>query len=271
MNLFKLAALFSTLLLFANPGGSLGLNQSEAKRTPVLVELFTSEGCSSCPPADAFLVRLEEEQPVADGQIIALEEHVDYWDHQGWNDPYSSADWTARQEGYVDHLKEKSSFTPQIIVDGQHSVSGGREREILRAIMQASHEPRADLSLKEESASTGQVNLRLRVGKFTATPGDLPEVWLAVAERNLSSSVTGGENAGKELRHSAVLRSLKRVGAATAAGESSYEGAAVIKLKHEWKRENLEWIAFVQEKKSRKVLGAAALKPAGLPHSDRWG
>jgi hypothetical protein len=263
MRFFTLAALCSALLAFANPGGSRGRSQSEAKRTPVLVELFTSEGCSSCPPADAFLARLEQEQPLAESEIIALEEHVDYWDHQGWNDPYSSADWTARQVVYVDHLREKSSFTPQIVVDGEHSVIGGREREILQAIMDASHEPRADVSLTEESEAAGPVNLRVRVGKFTATPGDLPEVWLAVAERNLSSSVTGGENAGRELRHSAVLRSLKKLGAATATGESSYEGAAAIKLKREWKRENLEWIAFVQEKKSRKVLGAAALKSAG--------
>jgi len=262
MRLFKLAALCSAVLALANPGGSRGRSQSEAKRIPVLVELFTSEGCSSCPPADAFLAQLEKEQPVAGSEIIALEEHVDYWDHQGWNDPYSSADWTARQVVYVDHLKENSSFTPQIVVDGQHSVIGGREREILQAIMDASREPRADVSLTEESGAGGPVNLHVRVGKFTATPGDLPEVWLGVAERNLSSSVTGGENAGKELRHSAVLRSLKKLGTATAPGESSYEGAAAIKLKREWKRENLEWIAFVQEKKSRKVLGAAALKSA---------
>lgn len=229
------------------------------KRQAVLVELFTSEGCSSCPPADDFLARLDKEQPVAGAEIIALEEHVDYWDHQGWNDPFSSADWTARQVEYVNRFRGNSAYTPEVVVDGQKSVVGGREREVFQAIAELSREPRTELNLKVQSSAKGAANLVVRVGKLAATPGDLPEVWIAVAERELASSVSGGENQGRELRHSAVLRSLKKIGVATAAGESSYDGAAQIKLKKEWKRENLQWIAFVQEKKSRKILGAASL------------
>jgi pimeloyl-ACP methyl ester carboxylesterase len=88
---------------------------AKTKAQPVLVELFTSEGCSTCPPADALLARLEKDQPVEEAEIIAVEEHVDYWNQQGWMDPFSSAEWTLRQQQYISRFKEKSVYTPQMV------------------------------------------------------------------------------------------------------------------------------------------------------------
>src|SRR5262249_54065523 len=108
-----------------------------AARKAVVVELFTSEGCSSCPPADAFLARLENEQPVENAEILALEEHVDYWNSQGWVDPFSSVAMTERQRGYAFALGTGSAYTPQMIVDGHEQFVGSREREALGTIEQA--------------------------------------------------------------------------------------------------------------------------------------
>src|SRR5580692_3728149 len=120
---------------------------AQPDRTPVLVELFTSEGCSSCPPADALLSKLEEVQPVTGAEIIGLEEHVDYWNHDGWEDLYSSSEWTLRQQEYVARFKGKSPFTPQMIVDGQREFTGNNSREAIDAIQEASHRAKTQVSI----------------------------------------------------------------------------------------------------------------------------
>src|ERR1700674_652964 len=102
-------------------------NAQAGVRAPVVVELFTSEGCSSCPPADALLARLAEQQPVGNAEVIALEEHVDYWDHEGWIDPFSSGQWTQRQQLYASGFADHGVYTPELVVDGRSGFVGSRE------------------------------------------------------------------------------------------------------------------------------------------------
>ena len=231
---------------------------------PVVVELFTSEGCSSCPPADALLLKLETSQSVAGANVIAIEEHVDYWNHDGWIDPYSSADWTQRQIDYVTHFKDKEPYTPQQIIDGQVELTGGQEDKTAQAVAQAIAQPKTEVTLATANSSSEGTQLNVRIGKLLGgTDRDSAEVWLAITESGLTSSVDAGENAGKNLRHASVLRSLHKIGVANAKNDSAFESSQKVKFKSSWNRQHLQLAVFIQEKKSMKILGAAAIPVSG--------
>lgn len=232
-----------------------------ASVSPVVVELFTSEGCSSCPPADTLLAKLAEKSPLGNAQVIALEEHVDYWDDQGWRDPFSSHDWTERQYAYAGMLKNGNPYTPQMVVDGTKEFSGGRAQQAVQTITEEAAQVKIPVTLSQGNESKpGTENFSVQVGKLTPPPkGGGAEVWLAITETGLHSSVTRGENAGHELQHAAVVRSMRKIGEAKADRDISFAGDTAIKLRGDWKRENLRAVAFVQEKNSMRILGAAEI------------
>jgi hypothetical protein len=228
--------------------------------SPVVVELFTSEGCSSCPPADALLMKFENVQPVQGAKVIAIEEHVDYWNHDGWIDPYSSADWTQRQVDYVLKFKDKTPYTPQMIVDGQTQLTGGQEPQASAAIQQAAKQPQTDITVAPGDSSGNSQDFKVHVGKLVGNSDkDSAEIWLAITESGLASSVKAGENAGRDLRHAPVLRSLHKIGTAKGNGDATFDSSAKVKFKPEWKRQNLQIVVFIQDKKSMRILGAAAV------------
>lgn len=229
----------------------------------VIVELFTSEGCSSCPPAENFLARLSTRQSIGDVEVIALEEHVDYWNHDGWFDPFSSSEWTLRQQDYAARLSGSRTYTPQMIIDGQREIVGSREADAEQAIQEAAHREKTKVVLRAETAD-GSRTKQFRVSVETlrgSLDRDNAEVWLAVTEGNLRSAVRSGENAGKDLPHSAVLRTLHKIGVVPPGQQSSvvFTASPQVKLRPEWKQQNLHFVAFVQEKKTRRILGAASI------------
>src|SRR6266404_1118664 len=242
----------------------LALAQAEDRRVPVIVELFTSEGCSSCPPADLLLARLERSQPVSGARVIALEEHVDYWNQLGWVDPFSSGEWTARQQVYAGVLGNGNSYTPQMVVDGKTEFVGSQSRKALQAVQQAAAEQRARVTLRPgKSPDSGTESLSVSITRLPETAGrDTAEVWLAITETGLHSAVKRGENAGEDLHHAAVVRSIRKIGEAKAGDETSFSGDTTVPLRAEWKRENLHSVVFVQARKGRRILGAAAVPVA---------
>lgn len=229
---------------------------------PVVVELFTSEGCSSCPPADRLLAHLQRTQPVPGADIIALEEHVDYWNDLGWNDPFSSSKFSDRQDDYAHFFRTSGPYTPQMIVDGKAQFVGSDEHDALAAIAKAARAPKATIAfqqLPDSQTAAGAVQLRVRLGPLANWhPGDLAEVVLAITEDDLSSNVTRGENAGDQLVHRAVVRRFQVLGRLDSAG--SFAADPQVNLAKDWKRENLHAVAFVQDRSSRDVLGASILR-----------
>ena len=235
-----------------------------AIRTPVVVELFTSEGCSSCPPADALLAGLALQQPIDTVEVIALEEHVDYWNELGWVDPFSSHDWTTRQYVYSGVLGNGNPYTPQMVVDGKAEFVGNQARKARQAILNAAGEQKTQVTLVHENPNkAGTETLSVKIGKLAGVAQrDTAEVWIAITETGLHSAVKRGENAGEDLHHAAVVRSIRKIGEAKYGDEIAFTGEVKVPLQKEWKPENLKAVVFVQEKKGRRILGAAELPVA---------
>jgi hypothetical protein len=227
-------------LLLAAASVALSASAIDAQRAPVLVELFTSEGCSSCPPADRLLERL-------DPQAIVLSEHVDYFDGLGWKDRFSSHVFTERQEAYARRFALDGPYTPQMVVDGAAEFVGSDARAAADEIGKAAVRPKVAIRLARTGAS-------IRIG-IDGSP-NAADIWLAVADNSASSQVAAGENKGHELHHVAVVRSFRKI--ASLKRGASYGGEIALPASAAAQRV----VVFLQESGQARVVGAAML-PAG--------
>ena len=241
---------------------------SSAGTTPVLVELFTSEGCSSCPTADALLARLERAQPVPDADILALEEHVDYWDSLGWRDRFSSQQFSARQSAYIERLRLSSEYTPQMIVDGTDQFAGNDVVHALRAIAQAASTPKLTLSLIQLSVDGNRIAGQVRVPQPAASrrksaPVLRADVYAALVQSVASTQVLAGENVGQTLHHVSVVREMQRIGSLAQAASTRLKFSLSAPL--DAASADLRVVVFVQRAGQGAVLGATSSPPIALP------
>jgi hypothetical protein len=216
---------------------------------PILVELFTSEGCSSCPPAEALLRALDSSQPLSGAQLIVLEEHVDYWDDQGWKDPFSSHLFTVRQTDYVERLHLKDGpYTPQMVVDGNVAFVGSNRALLAQALQKAFATPKVNIEISSPHVESRKVLAHISVGDVPSKA----EVFVALALDHAESQVSHGENGGKHLEHVAVLKHLSSVGKVKK-GESFSKD---VSLGSDSPGQSYRIIAFLQEGDAGPVLGA---------------
>jgi hypothetical protein len=226
------------------------------KRVPVLLELFTSEGCSSCPPADRLLQLLDENQPVAGADLIVLSEHVDYWDRLGWKDPFSSPLYTARQQDYANKYNLDGVYTPQLVVDGRFGLVGSDGQQASSVIVKAIREQKIPIAISKISRDGNQVTARIELPADARFKGRRGVLYVAIADNRAESHVMRGENEGRSLAHVAVTRVLRQEGAIDLDSASAKDVRLLVQPGANGSR----IVAFVQDPRSGRVIGVAAQK-----------
>lgn len=221
-------------------------------RRPIVLELFSSEGCSSCPPADIILRDLAQAGGHGNAEIIALEEHVDYWNYLGWTDPYSSSEWTARQKAYSQAMGYRGVYTPQTVIDGRIEMVGSDKEGILDAITEAAKQPKARVSLVLDGET-----IRVTVSELPQPRVDT-EVLFALTEEGLSTSVPRGENAGVTVVHAPIARSMEKLGV-LGANENKFGAEKRLAPASGAKMNKKRAIVIVQSTKKKNIVGAASL------------
>jgi len=250
MNL-KALFLTTTLILGVVKLGSArhGNPVESAGRAPVLLELFTSEGCSSCPSADRLLQKLDRKQPVDGADLIVLSEHVDYWNHLGWVDPYSSAEFSKRQQDYASLLGSEV-YTPQLVIDGRRQAVGSDQPAIENAIHDSLRSPKIPVAVSAKREAD-EVEVHLDVAPVEGRAA--ASVYLVLAADEARSHVMRGENAGRELEHVAVVQSLVKV--ADLSRGSALQKDVRAAFKPLVPGGNLRVVVFVQDRGSRRIIG----------------
>jgi hypothetical protein len=224
---------------------------------PILLELFTSEGCSSCPPVDVWAERLDHFQPVQGAEIIVLSEHVNYWDHDGWKDPFSSDQLTARQREYEQMMGTDGMYTPQVILNGADVVNVAKPAQQIKETFEKAatlatvpvHLSGVALAAGDPGSLTGKVTVDATAEKHGG------DVFVAVTLNRVQTDVLAGENDGKKLTNIAVVKSLVKVGKLEKG--KSFEDPFTIRLWPGADPANLRVVAFVQQGDMGHVLGAA--------------
>lgn len=257
-----LAALACRVGAQPGEGAEAGIHLSAAAGDgPVVVELFTSQGCSSCPAADRLLTRLGAE-PGLHSRLFPLAFHVDYLNHIGWNDPFSSKRWSERQRRYARELSEGQLYTPQLVVNGRAEAEGNQEEDVLEIVRRAlAREPAAALHV-QLPAPDGPDQLRARVTvEMKRRPDDASgkplELLVALYQKDLTTPVPRGENEGRRLENDYVVRHLERAGKLPAEPGAGTEAEVTFELEPDWPRTDLGVVAFVQDPKTLAIHGAA--------------
>lgn len=224
---------------------------AEKKKTFVMLELFTSEGCPTCPPADANLASIEREQSFAGTEVVTLALHVDYWNSVSWKDVYSSPLFSRRQKLYEQALKIDQSYTPQMVVDGRFEFTGVNMTKARKSITDAA-------KIQKASIEMTAANEKLKIKINDAPAHQDASIFLAITEDKLTSNRKINKTSDKNPAHVSVVRNLTPIGMLTAA-QTSLELETALQIQPDWKRENLKIVVFIQENTSRKILGVSRI------------
>lgn len=236
------------------------------ERTPVLVELFTSQNCPNSPPGEEILTRLDRTQPIPGVVVVPLAFHVPYWRSPTWEDPFASSANQWRQNQYAARSKSADVFTPQFVIDGDTSLSGRGEGGVRKAIERARQLPKASIRLEMRPSLEDDPPRSVRLGiDMPGIPAELrgkeADITLAVFERNLATDIGGGKNKGVHVEQTGVVRSWMPLGHVNPSGDAIFPTEYPIVVDPSWKLSDLHAVVWVQEKPFGRVLaiGTVAL------------
>ncbi|MAX25154.1 MAG: DUF1223 domain-containing protein [Phycisphaeraceae bacterium] len=219
----------------------------------VVVELFTSEGCSSCPPADRVLSQLRQEAAKAQSPVYTLAYHVDYWDRLGWEDRFSSEQWTQRQYQYAQAMRSRQVYTPQMIINGQHAFVGSRKATAEKHITsELAKKPAVNLELGFSQQSDEAAELDTVHWQIHPLPPNA-QLHLVLAEDHLKTQVRRGENSGRQLHHDGVVRNMQTIKLINT------QGKAMITIPQDAKRGHCRIIGLLQDQNSMRIMAGKQL------------
>jgi hypothetical protein len=248
-------------------------------KDPVVVELFTSQGCSTCPPADKLLTELGKKG--ASGPVITLAYHVDYWNQLGWKDPFSAAMWSQRQVSYEKALGQDHVVTPQFVVDGRSQYAGSERSEVLRLIdAERSQQPAAQVDLSVSGgpmpsagdsgpgqsggsmggAPAGPLHVRVSAKVLRQAVNGKLDLMIAVTQSGNSTKVKAGENSSATLHEDYIVRQLQRALSMDSTADAHQSTEFDLPLDPSWPRGSLALVAFLQDPASQAILGAATAR-----------
>jgi len=230
------------------------LKSTEADKGFALVELFTSEGCSSCPPADALVAKISRETLNRPVYIVSF--HVDYWNRLGWKDIYSKAEYSARQKQYSDWMHLSGAYTPQIVVNGKTEMVGSNEKALRRAITAGlTNSSAVNLTFKDVSLSQQKLQLQYQV----LNAANNWALNVAFVQNNAQTQVKAGENAGKTLPHINIVRELKTIPL-----NGHQIGTVSIPLPEHFNLKDGRVISFIQNRNTGKVMAAKEVQLSAI-------
>ncbi|WP_073417539.1 DUF1223 domain-containing protein [Flavobacterium defluvii] len=242
MKNIKIICAFTMLFLLV--GNTIFSQSNQDKKGFALLELYTSEGCSSCPPADELLGKIQNE--LKDKNVYVLSYHVDYWDKQGWKDIFSNADFTKRQYDYAKYMEKDPIYTPQVIINGKIDYVGSQETSLRNGIKSALSKPvSASLNLE-----TNQNANSLALNYSVEGTSKNSRLLIAVVQKEAKSNVKRGENAHRVLSHYQIVRNLQSVDL-----NKAKKGTTSVHLPKNYNAQDFEIIGFIQDMNSGAILG----------------
>lgn len=245
-------------------GGGVAGSADEKRLAPIVVELFTSQGCSSCPAADEFLRLLGNRSQAGEPEVLPLAFHVDYWNYIGWQDPFSSDRWSDRQRQYARQLSPSRVYTPQLVIDGREHRVGSDRKAIWRSLQAAKTRTFAyEVDLVAALASPRRLELGVVVRGREPGKGPL-DLWVAVHESGLLTEVERGENARRTLRNDYVVRYLEKIGSWAGGLPHDVTERRALELGWAGDAEKMGVVAFLQDPRTLFIYGAAGVSGLGL-------